>query len=71
MKSVRVYVPRDATACALGADEVAEAVMREARTRGLDLELVRNGSRGAFFLEPMVETDVDGECSPAVMCVQD
>lgn len=58
---VRIFIPRDATACALGADEVADAIRQEARGRGLEIELVRNGSRGAFFLEPMVETDAGGE----------
>ena len=58
---VRIFVPRDATACALGADEVADAIRREARNAKIDIELVRNGSRGAFFLEPMVEADVNGE----------
>ena len=42
--SVRVFVPRDATACALGADAVAAAIGKGAISRGLDLQLVRNGS---------------------------
>lgn len=54
---VNVYVPRDTTACALGADEVAEAIIQEAAARQLDIELVRNGSRGVFWLEPLVEVD--------------
>lgn len=59
--AVRIFVPRDATACALGADEVADAIRQEALGRALDVELVRNGSRGAFFLEPMVEVDKNGQ----------
>src|SRR5579863_2400484 len=50
-----VYVPRDAGALSLGAGEVAHAVAREATARGLELELIRNGSRGAYWLEPLVE----------------
>ena len=61
MNPVKVFVPRDATACALGSDEVADAILKGAAGRGIDIELVRNGSRGAFFLEPLVEVDVDGE----------
>jgi len=57
MSSVRVFVPRDATACALGADRVAARIVEEASRRGIELELVRNGSRGAFWLEPLVEVD--------------
>jgi formate dehydrogenase iron-sulfur subunit len=57
--ALKVYVPRDATACALGADEVAEAIVRGAEGRGIEIELIRNGSRGAFWLEPLVETSVE------------
>jgi len=53
--TTHVYVPRDSTALALGADEVARSIEREAADRGLGLQLVRNSSRGAFFLEPLVE----------------
>ena len=52
---VTVYVPRDSTALALGADEVAAAIVRQAEARGLRIDLVRNGSRGMFWLEPLVE----------------
>jgi formate dehydrogenase iron-sulfur subunit len=52
---VRVFVPRDAAARSVGADEVADAIVTEALGRGLDIELVRNGSRGLLWLEPMVE----------------
>ena len=48
---MKIYVPRDAAARALGADAVAEAVLREAKARGLDVTLVRNGSRGMVWLE--------------------
>jgi formate dehydrogenase iron-sulfur subunit len=50
-----VYVPRDAGALSLGAGEVADAIAREATARGLELQLIRNGSRGAYWLEPLVE----------------
>jgi formate dehydrogenase iron-sulfur subunit len=53
--TVTVYIPCDAGALSLGADEVADAISREASARGVDLRLVRNGSRGAFWLEPLVE----------------
>lgn len=55
----RVYVPRDASALSLGAESVARAISREAKQRGLEIELVRNGSRGLYWLEPMVEVAVD------------
>ena len=53
--SVRVYVPADTTALAVGAEEVALAIAAGAAARGVSIELVRNGSRGMFWLEPMVE----------------
>jgi len=53
--STTVYVPRDSSALSVGADEVAQAIASTAATRGNDIRLVRNGSRGLFWLEPMVE----------------
>lgn len=53
----RVYVPRDSSALALGADAIAEAIEREAAARGASIELVRNGSRGLLYLEPLVEVE--------------
>ncbi|WIV97587.1 formate dehydrogenase beta subunit [Kinneretia aquatilis] len=52
---VKVFVPRDSAALAVGADEVAEALRHECQCRGLKVELVRNGSRGLFWLETLVE----------------
>ena len=52
---VRVYVPSDAAALSVGADRVARAITAEATQRGLSVELVRNGSRGMLWLEPLVE----------------
>jgi len=53
--SITVYVPRDSAALAVGADRVARAIAAEATARGLSVNLVRNGSRGMFWLEPLVE----------------
>ena len=53
--TIRVYVPRDSTALALGADALAREIALEARRRGLDIEIVRNGTRGLLWLEPLVE----------------
>lgn len=54
---VKVYIPGDTTACALGADAVVAEMTRQAETRSLDIEVIRNGSRGAFWLEPLVEIE--------------
>ncbi|MGE4533086.1 formate dehydrogenase beta subunit [Halomonas sp.] len=55
--SVRVFVPRDTTALSLGADAVAARLEAEAHARGEAIILVRNGSRGAAWLEPLVEVE--------------
>ena len=56
-----VYVPGDAGALSVGAGEVAAAVTAEAKRRGVALNLVRNGSRGAYFLEPLIEVQTARE----------
>jgi formate dehydrogenase iron-sulfur subunit len=53
--SVTLFVPRDSTALALGADKVAAALQAEALRRKVDVKIIRNGSRGLFWLEPLVE----------------
>src|SRR5690606_19890441 len=50
-----LYVPQDTAALAMGADAVADAFRTEAARRGLSLRIVRNGSRGLLWLEPLVE----------------
>jgi formate dehydrogenase iron-sulfur subunit len=52
---LRIFVPRDAGSVAVGADEVALALEQAAASRGTPLEIVRTGSRGLYWLEPMVE----------------
>jgi formate dehydrogenase iron-sulfur subunit len=58
--SVKVYVPRDAAALGMGADQTARAIAAEAKHRGVAVELIRNGSRGLLWLEPLVEVEVAG-----------
>jgi formate dehydrogenase iron-sulfur subunit len=53
--SVTVFVSRDAGALSLGAEEVARAISAEAARRRQDVRIVRNGSRGMYWLEPLVE----------------
>jgi formate dehydrogenase iron-sulfur subunit len=48
-----IYIPKDSAAVAVGADEVAVALTEHA----LDLRIVRTGSRGLFWLEPMIEVE--------------
>jgi len=53
--SIRVYVPIDSTALALGAERTARAIERVCAERGIEVEVLRNGSRGMMWLEPLVE----------------
>ena len=56
----RIFVPRDAAARAVGADRVATAIAQETRRLGLAVDVVRTGSRGLFWLEPMIEVETPG-----------
>lgn len=53
--SITIYVPQDAVALGLGANRVARAIFSGAEARGLDIRIVRTGTRGMLWLEPMVE----------------
>jgi formate dehydrogenase iron-sulfur subunit len=58
--TTRIFVPRDAAARAVGADRVAAAIAQEAKRLGIAIEVVRTGSRGLFWLEPMIEVETPG-----------
>jgi formate dehydrogenase iron-sulfur subunit len=47
------YIPQDTTALACGAEAAAHAL------QAAGVEPVRNGSRGMFWLEPLLEVDTD------------
>jgi len=55
MTAPRLFLPRDAAALALGADAVAAGLAAAIAGRGTGIELVRNGSRGMLWLEPLLE----------------
>jgi formate dehydrogenase iron-sulfur subunit len=52
-----VFVPGDSGALSVGAEAVARAIAVEALARGVDVTVVRNGSRGLYWLEPLVEVE--------------
>jgi len=54
---IKIYVPGDSAAISVGADAVARAIAREISLRGLDATIIRNGSRGMYWLEPLVEVE--------------
>jgi formate dehydrogenase iron-sulfur subunit len=53
----RICVPRDAAALAVGAEATAAAIAAQAKARGLPVEILRTGSHGLFWLEPLVEVE--------------
>ena len=55
--SVKIYIPADAAAVATGADEIAGAIAAAAKKDSHDVEIVRNGSRGMHWLEPLIEVE--------------
>jgi NADH:ubiquinone oxidoreductase subunit E len=63
-KPIRIFVPIDAAALSVGAEGVAQAIAREAQARGSRSRLVRNGSRGMLWLEPLVEVETPRAASP-------
>jgi len=69
--TTRIYVSCDAAALSVGAEAVAIAVQNEIAARKLDAKLVRNGSRGLLWLEPLLEVETPagrvgyGPVSPA------
>jgi formate dehydrogenase iron-sulfur subunit len=56
---LKLFVPCDSVARAVGADEVTDALVAEAERRQLPLDIQRTSSRGLYWLEPLLELDSD------------
>jgi formate dehydrogenase iron-sulfur subunit len=54
---IKIYVPRDSSATAVGADDVAIAIAKEAKSRNIGVQIIRNSSRGMAFAEPFIEVE--------------
>src|SRR5690606_29569125 len=57
--TIRIFIPADAAAIAAGAERVVAAISKEAAQRNQDITVVRNGSRGLLWLEPLIEVQTD------------
>ena len=55
--SKKLFVPRDTGACSLGANQVASKLKHHFKSHDIPIEVVRNGSRGLYWLEPLVEIE--------------
>ena len=58
---IKVFVPIDDAACSVGANEVAQELETQAKSRNIEIELIRNGSRGMLWLEPLVEVEIENK----------
>ena len=58
--TIRIFIPRDAAAVACGADDIARAIAAAAKKAKLKADIVRNGSRGMLWLEPLMEVEDNG-----------
>lgn len=58
---MKIFIPGDSAAQSVGADLVAVAIAAEAAKRNIDVQIIRNGTRGALWLEPLVEVEKDGK----------
>jgi formate dehydrogenase iron-sulfur subunit len=55
--STIVWVPRDTSALSVGAERIARMIQAEAERRGEAVRIRRNGSRGLYWLEPLIEVE--------------
>lgn len=53
----RIFIPGDSGALSVGAEAVARRLLIECAARGIEIQLVRNGSRGLYWLEPLLEVE--------------
>ena len=54
---IKIFIPRDSSAKAVGADEVAAAIAKEALAKSISVQIIRNSSRGMAYAEPFVEVE--------------
>ncbi|HEU4517493.1 MAG TPA: hypothetical protein VFR77_09340, partial [Steroidobacteraceae bacterium] len=70
--SVTVWIPRDAGSLALGAEATARKLEAEAKAAGTAITVRRNGSRGLYWLEPLVEVEcADGRIAYGPVTARD
>ena len=57
--TTKIFIPRDSSAIGLGANLVADAFTRVVQSNNADVQIVRNGSRGLIWMEPLVEVETE------------
>ena len=56
--STQVWLPGDLSALSLGADEVVAAIQQQSEQHDQEINIIRNGSRGMVWLEPLLEVQL-------------
>ena len=70
--SINVFVPRETSAVSLGANEIGDRILSLAVNNKTDITLIRNGSWGMCWLEPLIEVEVNGErIAYGPICIED
>lgn len=59
MTNIKIYIPQDSASKSIGADRVAVEILKVANANNLSIEIIRNGSRGMLWLEPLVEVETE------------
>ena len=57
LMKAKVFVSSDSSALSMGAEAIASGIQAEAKKRGHEVDIVRTGSRGMVWLEPLVEVE--------------
>ena len=71
-QTIRVFIPQDAAAIAVGAEPVAQAIQAQAADQGFSVQVIRHGSRGLHWLEPLVEVETSaGRVGYGPVCIAD
>ncbi|AVL71404.1 formate dehydrogenase [Oligella urethralis] len=55
MSSITLYIPADTAAVAMGVEELIIPIRQQAQDQNIELQIVRNGTRGLLWLEPLLE----------------
>ena len=56
---IKIYIPKETSACSVGSDLIAEKINALTQEHK-HISIIRNGSWGAFWLEPFVEIEING-----------
>ena len=56
---IKIYIPKETSACSVGSELIAEKITDLAQGHK-HISIIRNGSWGAFWLEPFIEIEKNG-----------